>query len=309
MPKYCTWCGAPLEPGARFCGECGGRILETIMIDGSKGTQTEMSGFDIVDGRKMPADATLRMDLDSVVVPTDSEPKRFALDSQKKKRNVVLIVLGIVVAVLAIVAAVLAATYFGVFDQPEQAQPEAVTTTEESDEPSSDASSNTAETTATTELEEEPVALTNAEIYEALSAAYEKLDVYDDRIGGDGGLVEDFNSQFLAKSLESRTACKETADKVLSDLQADLDELNALETPTSSAYASQLADIVKLYEYQIGRVTALTEAWALDVTFETPSEHKDEILSTYSSGARSSEGSYLDLYDELYPEAKPTKIS
>ena len=116
--------------------------------------------------------------------------------------------------------------------------------------------------------------------------------------------MEDFNSQFLAKSLESRTACK-TADKVLSDLQADLDELNTLEIPTSSAYASQLADIVKLYEYQIGRVTALTEAWALDVTFETPSEHKDEILSTYSSGARSSEGSYLDLYDELYRRRNP----
>ena len=97
MAKFCTWCGAPLEPGARFCGECGGRILETVMVDGSKKGVDELSGFDIVDGRKLPADATLRLDRDSVVVPTDTAPKRFSLDSVKKRRRPLLIVAGIAV--------------------------------------------------------------------------------------------------------------------------------------------------------------------------------------------------------------------
>ena len=86
MAKFCTWCGAPLEPGARFCGECGGRILETVTVDGSKAVEASdaLRGFGIVDGKELPADATLRLDRDSVVVPTDNEQKRFPSTARRR---------------------------------------------------------------------------------------------------------------------------------------------------------------------------------------------------------------------------------
>ncbi|MFR4999174.1 MAG: hypothetical protein ACLUCU_01655 [Slackia sp.] len=95
---------------------------------------------------------------------------------------------------------------------------------------------------------------------------------------------------------------------MLADLQKDLDALNAVEIPSGSAYAEQREAVAKL-TVSIGRVSGLTEAWALDVTFERPSEHKDEILAVYTE--KSSDGSrkYLSMYDELYEAAKPTERS
>ena len=113
MAKFCTWCGAPLEPGARFCGECGGRILETVMIDGTKNQDDTLSGFDIVDGRQLPADATLRLDRDSVVVNTDNKQKRFSLDSAKRPRKTILIAAGVAIVLLLAAAGGLAAAYLG----------------------------------------------------------------------------------------------------------------------------------------------------------------------------------------------------
>ena len=314
MAKFCTWCGAPLEPGARFCGECGGRILETVMVDGSKKGVDELSGFDIVDGRKLPADATLRLDRDSVVVPTDTAPKRFSLDSVKKRRRPLLIVAGI--AAVALVAGVLfASAYLNGWilqETPPASQaeePPAPASPSSYDRGAGAATSEKSDAAATPIKDKEDAKPTEGEVFYTIDAAYDKLSVYEERIGGDGGLVEDFNASFLASSMDVRTRAKETADKVLADLQKDLDALNAVEIPSGSAYAEQREAVAKLYGYQIGRVSGLTEAWALDVTFERPSEHKDEILAVYTE--KSSDGSrkYLSMYDELYEAAKPTERS
>lgn len=307
MAKFCTWCGAPLEPGARFCGECGGRILETVTIDGSKDAVDSMRGFDIVDGRNLPADATLRMDRDALVVPTDNDPKRFSLESGAAPRRAPLIAAGAAVVVLLLAGGVAAAVYFGGWSlQRNEPAPESAPVAQDT---APEASEAAAQDDAPAVSDVSSAALTDAQAYDELAAAYSKLSVYDERIAGDGGLIEDFNGLFLASSLDERTRAKDTADKVLSDLQADKDALNALDIDADSPYESQRVDVSKLYEYQIGRVSALTDAWALDVTFETPSEHKDEILAVYTKGSSNGEAKYLTLYDELYSEAKPTAVS
>lgn len=313
MARFCTWCGAPLEPGARFCGECGGRILETVTIDGSKKAVDELSGFDIVDGRKLPADATLRLDRDSVVVPTDTAPKRFSLDSVKKRRKPVLIVLGVVLALSLAAAALFAAAHFGGWSLP-GASPVSENEPTPAPAPSSETQKDPApsvesDAPAAAIKDKEDVKLTEGQIFDEVDAAYGKLSVYEERIGGEGGLVEDFNASFLANSMDARTSAKATADKVLDDLKKDLEAIESIEIPAESAYGGQRDSVAKLYEYQIGRVSALTEAWALDVTFEKPSEHKEEILAVYTE--KSSDGSrkYLSMYDELYETAKPTERS
>lgn len=319
MAKFCTWCGAPLEPGARFCGECGGRILETVMIDGTKSQDDTLSGFDIVDGRQLPADATLRLDRDSVVVNTDNKQKRFSLDSAKRPRKTALIAAGVVIALLFVAAGGLAAVYFGGWGGGQDKEPIAVSGVDDkapAEEPSKSddsfsgsgkdpAEGSQAESDASSAKidDKSQVKLTEAEIFNSLDAAYGKLSVYDDRIAT---CVEEFNANFLTNSMDARTASKEFADKVLSDLQEDLKGLEAMHIPPQSAYAEQAKAVAELYECQIGRVSAMTNAWALDVTFEKPSAHKDEILAVYTQGKAKE---HLARFDELYDASKPSKAS
>lgn len=315
MAKYCTWCGAALEPGARFCGECGGRILETVTIDGSKNVPDDLSGFDIVDGRKLPADATLRLDRDSVVVQTDTDQKRFTLSSSKSPRKTALIATGVLIALLAVAAALLAAAYFGGWGGQDK-EPIAVSGIEESSEDgkeeaddkaqgakADDGASGVSDASKSPGASEADSKPTEAEIFNSIDAAYDKLEVYDERIAT---CVEEFNANFLANSMESRMTSKDFADKVLLDLEDDAKGLESMDIPADSAYAQQVESVLELYECQIGRVSAMTNAWALDVTFEKPSEHKDEILARYTEGNAKT---HLARYDELRASAKPTRAS
>ena len=318
MAKFCTWCGAPLEPGARFCGECGGRILETVMIDGTKNQDDTLSGFDIVDGRQLPADATLRLDRDSVVVNTDNKQKRFSLDSAKRPRKTILIAAGGAIVLLLAAAGGLAAAYLGgwggqdkdsiavsgVDDKASTEEPsKSDDSVSEADKDSGGCSQGESGASSAKIEDKSQGKLTEAEIFNSLDAAYGKLSVYDERIAT---CVEEFNANFLANSMDARTASKEFADKVFSDLQEDLKGLEAMHIPQQSAYAEQAAAVVELYECQIGRVSAMTNAWALDVTFEKPSEHKDEILAVYTQGNAKE---HLARFDELYDVSKPSKDS
>ncbi|MDO4591106.1 MAG: zinc ribbon domain-containing protein [Slackia sp.] len=310
MAKFCTWCGAPLEPGARFCGECGGRILETVMVDGSRERTDDLRGFDIVDGRSLPADATLRMDRDAVVVPSDTKAKRFSLDSAKKGPNKLLVALGVVAAlVVLVVAAAVFAYATGAVPLRGSDSDQGVSASESAAEAAHDEAAQSP-APAVAPVEDKPADVPReTEIFESLAAAYDKLAAYDERIGGDGGCVEEFNASFLARSMDARLKAKQTVDTLLAELQADVDGLKGMAIPSTSAYAAQAADVIELYECQIGRVQALAEAWAVDVGYEIPSEHKDEILAAYSKSSAGSTSKHLARYDELYPKAKPHEVS
>ena len=80
MAKYCSWCGEPLEPGARYCAECGARVLESVRVTG-KGDSDPMRGLDIVGGNPIPASKTTKLDLGTLEalklrdnLPGDDEP-------------------------------------------------------------------------------------------------------------------------------------------------------------------------------------------------------------------------------------------
>ena len=294
MAKFCSWCGTALEPGARYCNECGARVMETVMVDGSRDSVDKMRGFDIVDGQELPADATAKLDRslmesDTVVVPTDTEQKKFALDTPQAKRKAGLVVL-CMVGVLLIAAVAFGAFHFGA-NQGETSSPMEVTGVEEPEpQPVSEAEP----------AKEEPPAPTDADIYKALDAAYQELEGeggFDDRIGV---LIDDFNTYFLDPDMTARSKAKDKADEVMADLEEGKKALEELQLPEDSVYAEDQAAIIKLYECQIGRLKSMTDAWALDVTFDKPVQHQDEILAELSKDYENGVSSYLTQYDELY---------
>lgn len=248
---------------------------------------------------------------DTLVLPSDAQPKHFGLDRpdlRERKRKRIFIALCCVIAVLVIAACVLAYVRFGgqagqdASQQQSQTQQEApAASSEENEKPETKAGDDAAKASAEA-LAREQSTPTEEQIFQTLSSEYSALDGYSNRIVS---CVDDFNSWYIARDMSKRQASQATAEKVKSDLEAAKAEIENLKVSNSSPYAADAANLIELYDCQIGRITSLTDAWAVSVQYEVPSEHQDEILAALSANYVGGNNPYLERYDELYPSSKP----
>ena len=250
---------------------------------------------------------------DTLVLPSDAQPKHFGLDRpdlRERKRKRIFIALCCVIAVLVIAACVLAYVRFGgqagqdASQQQAQTQQQApAASSEENEKPETKAGDDAAKASAEAEaLAREQSTPTEEQIFQTLSSEYSALDGYSNRIVS---CVDDFNSWYIARDMNKRQASQATAEKVKSDLEAAKAEIENLKVSNSSPYAADAANLIELYDCQIGRITSLTDAWAVSVQYEVPSEHQDEILAALSANYVGGNNPYLERYDELYPSSKP----
>ena len=251
---------------------------------------------------------------DTLVLPSDAQPKHFGLDRpdlRERKRKCIFIALCCVIAILVIAACVLAYVRFGgqagqnASQQQSQTLHEApaASSSEENEKPETKADDDAAKASAEAEaLAREQSTPTEEQIFQTLSSEYSALDGYSNRIVS---CVDDFNSWYIARDMNKRQASQATAEKVKSDLEAAKAEIENLKVSNSSPYATDAANLIELYDCQIGRITSLTDAWAVSVQYEVPSEHQDEILAALSANYVSGNNPYLERYDELYPSSKP----
>lgn len=250
---------------------------------------------------------------DTLVLPSDAQPKHFCLDRpglRERKRKRIFIALCCVIAVLVIAACVLAYARFGgqagqdASQQQSQTQQEApAASSEENEKPETKAGDDAAKASAEAEaLAREQSTPTEEQIFQTLSSEYSALDGYSNRIVS---CVDDFNSWYIARDMNKRQASQATAEKVKSDLEAAKAEIENLKVSSNSSYAADAANLIELYDCQIGRITSLTDAWAVSVQYEVPSEHQDEILAALSANYVGGNNPYLERYDELYPSSKP----
>ena len=250
---------------------------------------------------------------DTLVLPSDAQPKHFGLDRpdlQERKRKRIFIALCCVIAVLVIAACVLAYVRFGgqtgqegAQQQPQAQQQAPAASSEESEKLEAKADDEAAKASAEAEaLAREQSAPTEEQIFQTLSSEYSALDGYSNRIVS---CVDDFNSWYIARDMNKRQASQATAEKVKSDLEAAKAEIESLKISNSSPYATDAANLIELYDCQIGRITSLTDAWTVSVQYEVPSEHQDEILAALSANYVGGNNPYLERYDELYPSSKP----
>ena len=250
---------------------------------------------------------------DTLVLPSDAQPKHFGLDRpdlRERKRKRIFIALCCVIAALVIAACALAYVRFGGQSGQESAQQQVQTqqqapaaSSEENEKPETKADDDAAKASAEAEaLAREQSTPTEEQIFQTLSSEYSALDGYSNRIVS---CVDDFNSWYIARDMNKRQASQATAEKVKSDLEAAKAEIENLKVSNSSPYAADAANLIELYDCQIGRITSLTDAWAVSVQYEVPSEHQDEILAALSANYVGGNNPYLERYDELYPSSKP----
>ena len=250
---------------------------------------------------------------DTLVLPSDAQPKHFGLDRpdlRERKRKRIFIALCCVIAVLVIAACVLAYARFGGQAGQDASQQQAQTqqetpaaSSEEGEKSETKADDDAAKASAEAEaLAREQSTPTEEQIFQTLSSEYSALDGYSNRIVS---CVDDFNSWYIARDMNKRQASQATAEKVKSDLEAAKAEIESLKISNSSPYATDAVNLIELYDCQIGRITSLTDAWAVSVQYEVPSEHQDEILAALSASYVGGNNPYLERYDELYPSSKP----
>ena len=250
---------------------------------------------------------------DTLVLPSDAQPKHFGLDRpdlKARKRKRIFIALCCVIAVLVVAACVLAYVRFGgqagqdASQQQSQTQQQApAASSEENEKPETKAGDDAAKASVEAEaLAREQSTPSEEQIFQTLSSEYSALDGYSNRIVS---CVDDFNSWYIARDMNKRQASQATAEKVKSDLEAAKAEIENLKVSNSSPYAADAANLIELYDCQIGRITSLTDAWAVSVQYEVPSEHQDEILAALSANYVGGNNPYLERYDELYPSSKP----
>ena len=250
---------------------------------------------------------------DTLVLPSDAQPKHFGLDRpdlKARKRKRIFIALCCVIAVLVIAACVLAYVRFGgqagqdaSQQQPQTQQEAPAASSEGGEKPETKAGDDVAKASAEAEaLAREQSTPTEEQIFQTLSSEYSALDGYSNRIVS---CVDDFNSWYIARDMNKRQASQATAERVKSDLEAAKAEIENLKVSSSSPYAADAANLIELYDCQIGRITSLTDAWAVSVQYEVPSEHQDEILAALSANYVGGNNPYLERYDELYPSSKP----
>ena len=318
MANFCSWCGSPLEPGARYCPECGARVLESVKVDSSADAVNPMRGFDIVDGEAIPADKTAKLDrerdpsdTDTLVLPTDNAQKRFTLEgAPKKSRTALIVCIALIVVLAAVVAVLVAAQVMGGAQSTEPVQ--ATQLQEDSDAQNGDQGSDQAESqndasNASQAVVQEPEReeMSDDEVFAALDGAYDRLTGYNERIGD---CVSDFNNLFLVRPWTIALRQKR-ADTLLSDLEQELTDLEDLRIEASSPYADDAAGVIELYGCQMGRVQSLVDAWEVDVKYDVPSQHEDEILEVLARNNEGGTNKYLTRYDELYPSAQPQRES
>lgn len=305
MAGYCTWCGARLDENARYCPSCGARTTQVVTVDGSPDAVDPLRGLDIVEGERLPVEDTQRMkitEMSDKVVVSSGKARRFTQDTAvPKRRAAILVPIALVVIVCALVAGYLLSTTKA-SDAP-LAPPAAsggsandAADSPESDAPSAEPAAIVNDTAST--------ALSEDEAYTALTGYYDKLDGFRSRLLS---CVDDYNGTFESSSMSDRQAAYEKAKALEDDVSSACDEMRGLVFAPNSAYETDRAILIELYGYMLGRISPLVDSWELDLTFDDPSAHTDEILAKLSEHYVNGANPNVERYDRLHAAARPQK--
>lgn len=311
-PKFCTSCGSSLEPGQKFCTACGAPVSDESAL--AQGDRSAGSSVGEVPSPLNRPGNTAPMPVvpsaasagdDTQVLPNyDARNRRYRQDpsghllsesssaSSNKK-----ILIG-VIAVLAVLVCILVGVLFGVVSGNRQ---DAVSSDRSSDQPAA-TDGPVANSSTSSSDSKQKASSTDAELYETLSGFYNRLATYDNQIASE---AKDFNANFLSKSLSTRTSSSNSASKLRKDIEDDYLDLQSLTVPSDSSYASCYSSLMTCYYDCLQRISVITEAWEISLSYSDPTGHEDEICEPLSRDKVGDSNKYYTEFKQTYPSAKP----
>ncbi len=316
-PKFCTSCGAPVEPDQLFCTSCGAEIESDPSSVGIPQPPAEGRSFSSFSS---DAGQTHRMPSSYAGSPSSTSPmpavagssaKQYRQSSQQdtgsfsggSNRNKTILIA--VIAVLAVIVCILVGVLLGNALAGSSGQQTVSTDSSgmqsQSLSQSADASSNggspsSAEAKSTAELS----------LYNELNSYYSKLGNYDSQIAS---AATTFNSNYLKKDMSTRRSYAKEAESILAQVKSDYDALQSLSVTSSSANYSSYNTMVTCYNDCVQRISVICESWSNSLGYSDPSGHEDTICAPLSRDKVGDSNKYYTDFQQNYPNAKPVSPS
>ena len=243
-----------------------------------------------------------------------------AADSKPRKTSPVLIGAIVALAIVLVVALVVVLVVALVPLKSQQPETNTPVTVVAPSEPSDSAS----ETAPETELESEkaptaehngpgsPIgvtdgngrALSEKEFYQLLTDYYELAGDYDASVRD---AATQFNENFLKEDMSVRKAKASSLKTLKSKIRSSRDELNDIEPPFMSKNTQAYKDICELYECLYRRADVMDQAWTIDLQYDKPKEHEEEIVAPLRAQQVNGNDKYYTRFKELYPNVNIVK--
>ncbi|MEC4176308.1 hypothetical protein VJ918_06145 [Adlercreutzia sp. R21] len=184
-------------------------------------------------------------------------------------------------------------------------EPDESTNTADAANASDEASSTTeTDTRATTESaqSEPPTDRAEAVVYDKLLVLYDDLGAFDQRISE---AAQQFNENYLSLDYEARARYATEAEALLDDIYSSYNDLYSTTISPQSPNAVAYEALDTCYEDCVQRISVISEAWTISLSYEDPSAYRDEILAPIMRDNVNGSNLYYTEFQETYPLAEP----
>lgn len=322
---YCDGCGARLTPQDRTCPKCGRPAPGILSSESSAsdlaagktasfpkiahgGIETEIPHVSPTANVRSVLDDALDPHVTTVLDARDISASAMKPVESKKRR----VPKGLVVTLVLVLFALCAGAFvlfdpFGVIpgfvESIDSSAEEMFPSRQQAEEPTPETSAEEpGESTQTPEPAEplEDAALSDEAAFEELHQAYENVIAIND---GDrfAGVIESFNASYLDPDIETRRSASADAYELRDELQAIIDDLDAMKLSNDSSYEEDREHVRQLAEWMYERVDAICASWDVSLAVpegEYPFEHEDEILAPMrEAGSSALDNYYANVID------------
>lgn len=149
--------------------------------------------------------------------------------------------------------------------------------------------------------------LSEQNLYRRLSEYYDLLEDLDSQVRG---CAQNFNGNYLEEDRTTRQNLADVAERTEDTIEQYYDIVEDLDVPTSSKNYSSWKDIIALYDDLDHRIDAICDAWEISLKYAKPADHKNEIVAPLSRDnvAGTNDNKYRLDFEERYPGAKPVEV-
>lgn len=179
---------------------------------------------------------------------------------------------------------------------------------EDADDVGQGSADDAAEDEGPTQVADDSV-LTDDRAQETLAALWEQIGAFQDPLGD---VVTVYNGSYLLKDRSAREEASKSAYDLRDQVQATIDELDAIELAHDSVYAEDLDHLKTLAGWMYNRVDVLCRSWDISLAVpegESMSAHESEILQPLrdeldATGQNENLVLFEQNYSSWYPAAK-----
>lgn len=316
---YCDGCGARLTPQDRTCPKCGRPAPGILSSESSAsdlaagktasfpkiahgGIETEIPYVSPVANVRSVLDDALDPHATTVLDARDISASAMRPVDSPKRRVPKGLIITLVIVLFAICAwAFVVFDPFGVIpgfvESIDSSAGEMFPSRQQAEEPAPESSSQGADDGDEASEPAAPLedaALSDEAAFEELHQAYENVVAIND---GErfAGAIESFNASYLDPDIETRRSASADAYELRDELQAIIDDLDAMKLSNGSAYEEDREHVRQLAEWMYERVDAICASWDVSLSVpegEYPFEHEDEILAPMREAGSSALDSY-----------------